>query len=183
MSIPTRTCVKVASIRPKYNNLKEWMEDSQNLYIGRKRVVFIDGQRFPPENSKWANIFTVKKYGREKAIQLYKEYITEKISKGELDIKELKEKTLGCFCSKDEDCHSDVLIKLFKDNVKLDYSSDEYIIWSSIRISILSGIEINKNGFHEAEKLSKEYGWSDELLTKDVEKIKLMLAKKGRNKV
>jgi len=35
--------VRVKSIRPKYNNLKEWIADGSNVYIGRGGVVFIDG--------------------------------------------------------------------------------------------------------------------------------------------
>lgn len=41
--------VKVAHIRPKYNNLKEWMEDENNEYVGRGGVVFVNGERFPKE--------------------------------------------------------------------------------------------------------------------------------------
>ena len=44
--ITTCVNVKVKYIRPFYNNLKEWMEDENNVYIGRKGVVFIDGKRF-----------------------------------------------------------------------------------------------------------------------------------------
>lgn len=29
--------VKVGNIRPKYSNLREWMEDPTNVYIGRGR--------------------------------------------------------------------------------------------------------------------------------------------------
>jgi hypothetical protein len=39
--------VKVEYIRPKHKNLSEWMKDENNVYIGRKGVVFIDGKRFP----------------------------------------------------------------------------------------------------------------------------------------
>jgi hypothetical protein len=40
---------KVQYIRPKYNNLKEWMNDPNNIYIGRGGVVFIDKKRFPAQ--------------------------------------------------------------------------------------------------------------------------------------
>ena len=33
---------KVTNIRPKYNNLKDWTEDKNNVYISHSRVVFID---------------------------------------------------------------------------------------------------------------------------------------------
>lgn len=38
---------KVEFIRPQYNNLQEWMNDENNIYIGRKGIVFINGVRFP----------------------------------------------------------------------------------------------------------------------------------------
>lgn len=34
--------VKVKYIRPHYNNLKSWCENSNNIYIGRAGIVFID---------------------------------------------------------------------------------------------------------------------------------------------
>ncbi len=34
--------LKVANIRPKYKNLKEWMDDENNVYIGRKGIVFTE---------------------------------------------------------------------------------------------------------------------------------------------
>ena len=33
---------KVKFIRPQYKNLKEWVENENNVYIGRAGVVFID---------------------------------------------------------------------------------------------------------------------------------------------
>lgn len=55
--------VKVQYIRPKYKNLKEWMDDPTNEYIGRAGAVFIDGKRFPKKASIWANPFKVGKDG------------------------------------------------------------------------------------------------------------------------
>ena len=53
--------VKVENIRPEYQNLKEWMNDENNVYIGRGGIVFIDGERFPKQNSEWANPFKISK--------------------------------------------------------------------------------------------------------------------------
>lgn len=107
--------VKVQYIRPKYANLKEWMQDSNNVYIGRKGCVFIDGARFPPKDSIWCNPFTIKQYTRGQAISLYKTYIVEKIKKEHLEdeLKKLKGKTLGCWCCP-EKCHGNVLLELIK---------------------------------------------------------------------
>lgn len=59
MEPTTVCCVKVKNIRPKYANLKEWMADPNNAYIGRAGIVFIDGVRFPKRDSVWANPFKI----------------------------------------------------------------------------------------------------------------------------
>lgn len=39
--------VKMQFIKQKnYNNLKEWCEDPNNIYIGRKGIVFINKERY-----------------------------------------------------------------------------------------------------------------------------------------
>lgn len=108
--------VRVANIRPKYNNLKEWMNDPNNVYIGRKCIVFIDGERFPKKDSIWCNPFKITpNLTRDEAIQEYEKYIIEKIKKENLydELEKLKGKNLGCWCSP-EKCHGDVLLKLLK---------------------------------------------------------------------
>jgi hypothetical protein len=52
---------------------------------------------------------------REKSIESYKLYIKKKLETGELDLKELKGKVLGCWCSP-LPCHGDTLIELLKSN-------------------------------------------------------------------
>ena len=105
--------VKVKSIRPEYNNLKEWMEDSNNVYIGRRGIVFIDGRRFPEQNSKWCNPFKIKNISREKSLKMFKENILEKIKEDpdKYNIEELRGKNLGCWCHP-EICHGDILMEL-----------------------------------------------------------------------
>lgn len=73
--------VKVKYIRPKYKNLKEWISDSSNnVYIARRGVVFIDGKRYPPKDSKWANPFKIgKNLSRAEVCAKYEDYITKKI--------------------------------------------------------------------------------------------------------
>lgn len=57
--------VKVAYIRPKgYDNLREWIKDKNNVYVGRKGIVFINGERFPKELSPFANLFKVGRDGK-----------------------------------------------------------------------------------------------------------------------
>mgnify|MGYP003341696067 FL=1 len=50
-------CINLKYLSLENKNLKEWMEDPNNVYIGRKEVVFIDGKRFPEEDSIWINPF------------------------------------------------------------------------------------------------------------------------------
>lgn len=109
-------CVKVKDIRPKYENLKEWIEDDNNIYIARKGIVFINGERYPKKDSIWANPFKTKDHQRDDVIKLYEEYICEKIEEdgNKYDLFSLKNKKLGCWC-KPERCHGDILIKLMKE--------------------------------------------------------------------
>jgi len=106
---------KVKYIRPKFNNLKEWMEDKNNYYIGRAGVVFVNKERYPKKQSIFANPFKVGKHGtREEVIEKYKIFIINKIEtdkKIKNKLKKLKGKQLGCWCYP-EQCHGDILLEL-----------------------------------------------------------------------
>ena len=108
--------VKVAFIRPKYQNLKEWIEDPENVYIGRAGIVFIDNKRFPSVASPFCNPFKVGKDSREDVCEKFREYMEERLKK-EPSLKEellaLRGKTLGCWCKPDR-CHGDVLVELIE---------------------------------------------------------------------
>jgi hypothetical protein len=109
--------VHVKSLRPKYNDLTEWMNDPNNVYVGRKGVLILNGERFPKKDSIWANSYTVKKYGREEALKLYEETLRERLeSDPDLvrQLMKLKGKTLGCWCL-GEPCHGEILIKLMNE--------------------------------------------------------------------
>lgn len=108
-------------IRPEYENLEKWCEDENNVYIGRKGVVFIKNEktekkeRFPKESSIFCNPFKVGKDGtREEVIEKYEKYIKNKIDL-EPELKEklikMKNKNLGCWCYP-EKCHGDILIDI-----------------------------------------------------------------------
>lgn len=108
--------VKVANIRPDYNNLKEWMEDENNVYIGRKGIVFIDGKRFPEKDSIFANPYKINdKETREIVISKYRTYILDKLKDDRVktELMKLKGKNLGCWCAP-EMCHGDVLKELIE---------------------------------------------------------------------
>jgi hypothetical protein len=106
---------KVKYIRPEYENLKDWMENENNVYIGRTGVVFIDKKRFPTESSNFANPFKIGKDGtREDVIDKYKIYITKKLENNtelQSELLTLKGKHLGCWCYPDM-CHGNVLIDI-----------------------------------------------------------------------
>lgn len=115
-------CVKVTDIRKEgVDNLGEWMKNPNNIYIGRKGVVLINKRRFPEIDSIWANPFKIKNESgetRENVIAKYREYIIDKLQKGEITVEQLESlrgKTLGCWCKEGGQnipCHGDVLIEL-----------------------------------------------------------------------
>ena len=116
----SRICVKVANLRKLYGSdatLEKWLQDFDNLYCGRAGRIFINGEYFGYEGSKWANPYTVKKYSLENCIKLYREYITKKIEEDpeNYDLNELKGKNLGCWCNPKDKCHVDVLLSLLED--------------------------------------------------------------------
>lgn len=106
---------KVKYIRPKYNNLKEWMNDENNIYIGRKGVVFIDNIRFPKNSSNFANPYKIGKDGtREEILLKYKNFIVNKLNNDKdlvVELLLLKGKNLGCWCFP-KSCHGNILLEL-----------------------------------------------------------------------
>jgi hypothetical protein len=71
--------------------------------------------------SKWGNPYDVAKYGREQAIEKYREGILgqdllsrrgKKLARVGKDFSELRGKNLACFCRLDQPCHADVLLEL-----------------------------------------------------------------------
>ncbi len=113
---------KVEFIRPQYNNLEEWVNNPNNVYIGRAGVVFINGSRFPKVSSNFANPF--KTGNRDEIIQKYRSYIIDKLDKDEAlraELLELKGKNLGCWCYP-KNCHGNVLLELIDEysKIKLD---------------------------------------------------------------
>lgn len=106
--------VRVSSIRPLgYNNLEEWMKDPNHVYIGRSGVVFVNGHRFPPEDSIFANPFRIEGEThecRKASVERFRTYARKNPLLLE-ELESLRGKTLGCWC-KPDDCHGDVLVEL-----------------------------------------------------------------------
>mmetsp|Transcript_13979 Transcript_13979/g.48173 ORF Transcript_13979/g.48173 Transcript_13979/m.48173 type:complete len:132 (+) Transcript_13979:434-829(+) len=118
--VATAVDVHVGSLRSgaagdgrRYRNLKEWMSDPGNVYVGRGGVVFVPREegpgkeRWPKRASPFANPFKVT---RERPAQACKElFATEVAPIIPLDrIRELKGKRLGCWCHPGP-CHAQVL--------------------------------------------------------------------------
>jgi hypothetical protein len=114
---------KVNFIRPQYNNLRDWMLDANNVYIGRAGIVFVTNpetgnmERFPKTGHVFQNPYIIGKHGtREEVLQKYNTYIQEKLNKNPELVKELlllKNKNLGCWCYP-EMCHGNILIELIQ---------------------------------------------------------------------
>ena len=104
--------MEVVNIKKKYLNengyadFEEWNKHANHIYIGRNMNFYVKGTI----GSKWKNPFSVKKYGREKSLQLYEEYIknNEELCS---QLHELEGKVLGCWCHPDR-CHGNILIEL-----------------------------------------------------------------------
>ena len=105
----------VKNIRPKYKNLKEWMNDPNNVYIGPANRVLIDGERFPKYASPFNNPFKIGKHGdRNEVMKKYRKYMYKKLEESSgllVQFVELKGKNLGCFC-KPHCCHGDIILEL-----------------------------------------------------------------------
>jgi hypothetical protein len=120
---PTTTVVHVgvANIRPRYNDLREWMKDvDTNVYIGRRGVVFIDNQPFPPNDSVWANPYAMNRQAddvaieRRRVLDLYRQHLVQmeqsmgKQAYRDRLLAELNGRQLGCWCAP-LSCHGDIL--------------------------------------------------------------------------
>jgi hypothetical protein len=113
----TVVSVRAQSLRPRYRNLKEWMDTPGNVYVGRGGAVNIRGSLFSYEGSMWGNPFKMSEdCSRSECIQQFEAYIRKKIEREHLHeaLLSLKGKCLGCWC-KPEACHGDVLVRLIEE--------------------------------------------------------------------
>lgn len=73
---------KATLIKNGYKDFQDWVNKPNHVYIGRDTSFYVPGAKA----SKWANPFPVKKYGRDKCLELYRDYIaTNKKLMDELD--------------------------------------------------------------------------------------------------
>lgn len=91
--------------------LQQWMEKANNVYIGKKKVVIINGKKFPEMHSPWVNPFDGFS---DNPLKDYEDRIKAQIDAKKISIDDLlalKGKTLGCYGPVDT-CHGQVLLKL-----------------------------------------------------------------------
>lgn len=121
----TTQSVKISNLRKKYGNdinLRKWLEDPNNVYVGRHGRIFIDKEIFHYPGSKWANPNKVTDKATEKDLEdnliLYRQHLEKEGLLTIENLSELKGKCLGCFCDTASttsvnkiDCHTKVLYK------------------------------------------------------------------------
>ena len=105
--------VSVKNIRPIHSNLKEWVESKDNLYVGRGGIVFINGERYPKEDSPFCNPFRIGRDGtREDVLRKYREMLASNPALITAFLEAARDKKyLGCWCKPDT-CHADILAEI-----------------------------------------------------------------------
>ena len=116
--------VKVKYLRPRYTDLRHWLSDPNNVYVGRHGRIFINKEIFHYSASIFNNPFPIDADNpRDTVIDKYRTYILDRLRNEPMLVNELLKlqgKTLGCWCKPDA-CHGDVLIEILN-----AYSSDLY---------------------------------------------------------
>jgi hypothetical protein len=75
-----------------------------------------DGAVYVGRPTKWGNPFT---HGPvEQVVAAYRQWLGREIMRGNLDLGELRGKTLACWCPLDQPCHADVLLELANTQVQ-----------------------------------------------------------------
>lgn len=97
-----------------YQNIKEWLECEDNVYIGRYMRINVDGKLHYIPGSIFKNPFTLKQYTRSESLHMYENYLLNKLHEDKHFLREflkLRNKKLGCWC-KPEKCHGDIILKI-----------------------------------------------------------------------
>lgn len=103
-------CIKKNNLNKiGYDNLEQWMENPNHVYIGRDMTFFVKAA----VGSKWQNPFSVKKYGRDRCLQLYEKYLENNVDLIN-NLHLLENKILGCWCDENEKCHGQLLLQKLK---------------------------------------------------------------------
>lgn len=118
MAAPTLVHIKTAMAEDNLT-LQEWLRDDGNVYISSQLKKYSEDKN--AKDSLWCH--------RNLSFRHFKEWITteeyleqyEKFVRKRLWCKldDLENKTLGCWCEEKENCHGNVIIKLFKEKKQI----------------------------------------------------------------
>ena len=86
---------------PDFDYATTWSKDSAFFYIGRKSHI-------PAPESIFANHYSVEKYGRKKALQMFRDHYFATGLSDRINL--LVGHSLACHCQDDEECHGDFLV-------------------------------------------------------------------------
>jgi Domain of unknown function (DUF4326) len=81
---------------------KGWRMPSNAVYVGRR--------------TKYGNPYTEREYGRDKALELYSEWLEDKLKEDPTFLDQLRGKDLACWCRLNERCHADILLAVCSDD-------------------------------------------------------------------
>ena len=112
IQLPFMSIVNLENITPIYKNIKDWINDPNNVYIGRAGMHYIDGEFYPKTSSPFYNPFRIGSSGE--ILNKYRTYLKGKLSQDKELFSlflQLKDKNLGCWCNSDY-CHGNVIIDL-----------------------------------------------------------------------
>ncbi len=123
-SMPVGVCVKVASLRPRYDNLAEYLADERNVLVCRRGRIWISqgsGMRsiFHWPDSPFCNPFKVSdQLSLSECLARYRLHLAQLLEsdpaiKAEF-LKLRSAATIGCFCDEGVPCHRDVILEFLE---------------------------------------------------------------------
>lgn len=125
MSLPVGVCVKAAALRPRYDNLAEFLADPKNVLVCRRGRVWITkaGEKtvFVWRDSPFANPFRVGdgpgQYSLSESLRLYKQHLHQLLQSPEVRAAFLQlaaVERIGCFCDIGHRCHRDIIVETLR---------------------------------------------------------------------
>lgn len=100
---------EVICLKGKKDVLGPSLERAPENYVYIGRNMNMGGWRLP--KSKWANPYSVKQYGRDQVLVMYRDHILQSPDLLK-SLSELEGKILACWCAP-EPCHGDILREMF----------------------------------------------------------------------
>jgi hypothetical protein len=63
----------------------------------------------------YGNPYSVKEYGREESLRLYRIYLMTRLYEDPAFLEPLKGYNLACYCKLDEPCHADIILEYIEE--------------------------------------------------------------------